>query len=155
MTAEYGRNAAASPELDLPLNREKMSKVIQEQQKPQPSHSNSADSRAILTFTTEGSETLAAELARNLVEKNLAACVQIMPGMRSFYRWEGRLEDSQETLILIKTRAGLWCELEKAVHSLHSYDTPELLAFSAEHVSKDYLVWMLANTRQPNTPEKS
>lgn len=94
----------------------------------------------VLTTTSKTEE--AESLARKIVEANLAACVQVLPPMKSFYFWEGGIQEDSEHLLLIKTLDEKFDELEKFIKSNHSYDVPEIVALSAEKVSKGYLNWM-------------
>jgi periplasmic divalent cation tolerance protein len=81
-------------------------------------------------------------LAKRLVEKRLAACVNLIPGVRSIYRWEGRVEESRETLLVLKTTAGALKELESAVKELHPYDVPEFVVLPVERASEAYANWV-------------
>ncbi len=81
-------------------------------------------------------------LARSLVEKRLAACVQILPQMTSVYFWEGKVEEEGEYLLLIKTLAEKQNEIEAFISSEHSYDTPEIVTFEADRVSEKYSDWL-------------
>src|ERR1700681_2018485 len=86
--------------------------------------------------------TVEAEKAgRALVERRLAACVNILPGMISHYRWEGKVERAEEAVMLIKTRALLADDVERAVRELHSYSTPAILVIPIESVERNYLGW--------------
>ena len=98
--------------------------------------------RLVLTTTTTPEE--AARLGRTLVEERLAACSTLLPGVRSIYRWQGAVEDSAESLLLIKTSAALIAALETRLHQLHSYQTPEFLVLSPESGSPAYLAWLAA-----------
>jgi len=100
---------------------------------------------ARIVFTTAATPDEAKRLARAFVDEQLAACVTLVPSVRSIYRWEGKVEDSTETLLLIKTGAEQLAALEARLHELHSYDTPEFLALRVEAGSRGYLDWMLAN----------
>lgn len=95
----------------------------------------------ILTTTpnTEEAETL----ARKIVESKLAACVQILPQMKSVYFWDGKIQTDAEHLLLIKTSDEKFDKLEKFIQANHSYEVPEIVALSAEKVSASYLNWML------------
>ncbi|MEB3184970.1 MAG: divalent-cation tolerance protein CutA [Cyanobacteriota bacterium] len=93
----------------------------------------------VLAITTEADENRAIALARALLERHLVACVNLRP-LRSLYRWQGRIEDSQEVELLLKTTPERLAELEAAVHELHSYDTPEWLSWSAA-ASSGYAAW--------------
>lgn len=96
----------------------------------------------IVVLSTCNSAEEAEKIARGLVEKRLAACVQITPGIRSFYRWKGEVQADNEFLLLIKTHRGLWRRLEGELRQLHSYEVPELVALAIVDGSEDYLAWM-------------
>ncbi len=101
----------------------------------------------IVVLTTCSSEEEAGRLARLCVGERLAACVQILPPMRSVYRWRGALEESEERLLLIKTRRGLFEALCRRLRAAHSYEVPEILALPVVDGSADYLLWMEAELR--------
>ena len=82
----------------------------------------------IVVLSTCASPEEAEKIARALVEKKLAACVNILPAVRSIYRWKGAIEDEQETLLLIKSSRALFGELRAEVQKLHSYEIPEVIA---------------------------
>jgi periplasmic divalent cation tolerance protein len=84
----------------------------------------------------------ARELAGVLVEQRLAACVNILPGVTSVYAWEGRIETTEEQLLLIKTMAGHYLALEACIKQRHPYDVPEIIAVPIERGSADYLDWL-------------
>jgi periplasmic divalent cation tolerance protein len=98
------------------------------------------DKRIVLS--TAASEEEAQKIARHLVEKQLAACVNIVPRIASIYRWQGKVESSQEWLLLIKTTAERFPAVRDAVRELHSYELPECIAISVEDGSADYLQWI-------------
>jgi periplasmic divalent cation tolerance protein len=91
----------------------------------------------------------AASLARILVGESLAACVNIVPGVRSIYRWEGRLQEEDEVLCLIKTRPANLDQVQRRIVELHPYDVPEILAFTVDEGSPAYLDWLKAATTAP------
>jgi periplasmic divalent cation tolerance protein len=93
-------------------------------------------------LTTTGSREEAATIAALLVESRLAGCVQIVPGVESVYRWEGRVEHDAEWLLLCKTESERFAELERAILGAHSYSTPEIVAIAIEDGSKAYLAWL-------------
>ena len=95
-----------------------------------------------LVLTTEANETLAEALAQQLLEQRLAACVSLMP-LRSRYRWRGAIERAEEVQLLIKTCPERLQDLLSALKSLHSYDTPEILHWSAQ-ASSGYAAWATA-----------
>lgn len=93
----------------------------------------------LITFPADGdAETLAA----TLIEERLAACVNILPPMRSIYRWQGKVERADECQLLIKTGPGRLRALEKRVKELHPYEVPEFLAVTIDEADKDYLAWL-------------
>lgn len=81
-------------------------------------------------------------MARHLVEKRVAACVNIVPGAHSFYWWKGQLEAAAEALIIAKTRGDRLPAFEEELKSVHSYQTPEMIAIPIEHGSAEYLAWI-------------
>ncbi len=87
-----------------------------------------------------------AKIARALVEERLAACVNIVPGLRSIYTWEGEVCDDGEALLVVKTRRSLMERLDERLHELHPYDTPELLALPVEKGAEKYLSWVTEAT---------
>ena len=108
-----------------------------------------ASAAAIVVLMTAGSQEEASRLAEMLVGAHLAACVQIMPQMESIYRWKGEVHRAPEFLLLAKTTAGCFDELEREVRSLHTYDTPEIIAVPAAHVSAPYFEWLTSNAFPP------
>jgi periplasmic divalent cation tolerance protein len=102
--------------------------------------------RAVFVYTTYPSVVEAEAAGRALVERRLAACVNILPGMISHYRWQGQVERGEETVMLIKTRASLTEDVRAAVKDMHSYDTPAILVLPIESVDQAYLGWILAET---------
>jgi len=100
---------------------------------------------ARIVVTTAANPEEAGRIARTLVEDRLAACATLIPSVRSIYRWEGKVEDTTETLLLIKTGVEQLAALEARLHTLHSYKTPEFLVLSPEGGSAAYLEWMQSN----------
>jgi periplasmic divalent cation tolerance protein len=96
----------------------------------------------IVVFSTCASAEEAQRMARALVEKRLAACVNVIPGIRSVYRWKDAIEDEEEVLLLIKTSRPLLEELREEIERLHSYEVPEVIALSIVDGSERYLSWM-------------
>jgi periplasmic divalent cation tolerance protein len=96
----------------------------------------------IVVLTTCDSEEQAARLARHLVEQRLAACVNILPHVRSIYRWNEKLEDAGEWMLVIKSRRDLFLALRAEIEKLHSYDTPEIIAMPVVEGSEAYLGWL-------------
>jgi periplasmic divalent cation tolerance protein len=99
--------------------------------------------RIILTTTTDPEE--AGRLARALVEERLAACATLIPAVQSIYHWQGKVESSTETLLLLKTTPGRLSALEARLGELHSYQTPEFIVLGVEAVSHPYLAWLQAS----------
>jgi periplasmic divalent cation tolerance protein len=91
---------------------------------------------------TAATEEEAGRLARMLVERRLAACVSRLPGLRSIYRWEGAVQESEEVLLIAKTLKTKVKELVKAVKREHSYSVPEVLSLPVKEGSRDYLRWL-------------
>ena len=109
--------------------------------------------RAVFVYTTWPTTVEAEAAGRALVERRLAACVNILPGMISHYRWEGKVERAEETVMIIKTRALLSEQVSAAVKAMHSYETPAILVMPIESVEKSYFAWILAETT-PGGPEQ-
>jgi periplasmic divalent cation tolerance protein len=102
--------------------------------------------KPILIYSTFPSPEAAAEVGKELVEGRLAACVNIIPGMQSIYRWEGRIAQDDEAVMIIKTRAGLAEAVMAATRRRHSYTNPALLVIPLEGGSADYLGWLMQET---------
>jgi periplasmic divalent cation tolerance protein len=96
----------------------------------------------IVVLSTCDSEDEAAQVARALVEKRLAACVNIIAGARSIYRWKDSIEDSPEWLLVIKSRRGLFDSLRAEIAKLHTYEVPEVIALPVVEGSETYLAWL-------------
>lgn len=96
----------------------------------------------LLILATAGSEPEAKRIAQTLVERQLAACVNIVPRVLSIYRWQGKLETAEEFLLLIKTAKQKEAAVQAAIRELHSYDLPECISLSIEGGSADYLKWI-------------
>jgi len=96
----------------------------------------------IVVFVTAGSEAEAETIAKTLVDEQLAACVNILSPMRSIYRWEGKLSDDREWLLVIKTRMDRFSAVEEKVKVLHSYQVPEVIALPIVQGSEGYLHWL-------------
>ena len=98
----------------------------------------------IVVLTTCASAEEAEKIARGLVEKRLAACVNVVGGVRSFYRWKGALEDPSEWLLLIKSKRELFTQLRAALEAAHSYEVPEIVVLPIIDGSPAYLNWLEA-----------
>jgi periplasmic divalent cation tolerance protein len=95
-----------------------------------------------VAFITAPDQEAAAGIARALVEEHLAACVNLLPGIRSVYRWEGAIEEDAEVLLVVKTRADRAAALVDRVVELHPYDVPEVVMLPAVGGSPTYLEWV-------------
>jgi len=104
-------------------------------------------SEPIVVLVTCGSEEEALKIANVLVEEHLAACVNLISPIRSIYRWEGKIWDEKECLLIIKTQKQRFEELEKKVKSLHSYSVPEIISFPIVEGASSYLSWINENTK--------
>lgn len=102
---------------------------------------------AIVVFMTAADADEARRIANHLVDEQLAACVQILPEIESVYRWQGKVEHEKERLILAKTTAAQFVELEKAVRAIHSYETPEIVAVAMTALSEPYRAWLVNSLR--------
>jgi len=102
---------------------------------------------ALLVFTTLPSADKAAELAKALVEERLAACANLLPAIRSIYRWQGKLQDENEVVVLLKTRAEHLERLKLRILELHPYEVPEVLAVPVEAGYQPYLDWLAGETK--------
>ncbi|HYS48417.1 MAG TPA: divalent-cation tolerance protein CutA [Xanthobacteraceae bacterium] len=102
--------------------------------------------RAVLVYTTYPSVVEAEQAGRAIVERRLAACVNILPGMISHYWWQGVLERGEEVVMIIKTRASFAEKVRAAVRAGHSYTTPSILVVPVEGGDPDYLGWIMAET---------
>lgn len=103
--------------------------------------------RVVFVYTSYPSIVEAETAGKVLVERKLAACVNILPGMVSLYRWQDKMERSEEAVMLIKTRAARAEDVCATVRQMHSYDTPAILVLPIESVDRTYLAWLLAETQ--------
>ena len=100
-----------------------------------------------IVLSTCANQEEAERIARRLVQQQLAACVNILPGVQSIYRWQGKVETAAEVLMVIKTSADLVPEVELTIASLHSYDVPEFLVLPVFGGSHAYLAWLTDSLR--------
>lgn len=96
----------------------------------------------IVFFITAASPEEGERLARALLEERLAACVNVVPGVRSFFWWEGKVQEEGEVLLIGKGRADLFAKVQDLVRALHSYTVPEIIAVPITTGSPDYLRWI-------------
>jgi len=104
--------------------------------------------RVVFVYTTHPSVVEAERIGRELVERRLRACVNILPGMVSLYWWQGAVERGEEAVMIIKTRAALAEPVRAAVRQLHSYTTPAILVLPIESVDPNYREWLLTETQE-------
>jgi periplasmic divalent cation tolerance protein len=102
-------------------------------------------SNARILLTTAGSQEEARKLAQALVERRLAACVNIVPRIESVYRWQGKVETAEEWLLIIKTQVEAFERVRDAIKELHSYELPECLMLEVSGGSEGYLKWIAEN----------
>ncbi|MBF0161211.1 MAG: divalent-cation tolerance protein CutA [Magnetococcales bacterium] len=107
------------------------------------------DTELVLVWTTVPDEALAASVAESLLREQLAACVHVLPGGRSFYHWQGALHRDAEWTLLIKTRQALYPVLEQRLLALHPYEVPEILQTPITRCLPAYGAWLLASTPLP------
>ena len=104
----------------------------------------------MIVFSTFPDESAARAAAEKLVEERLAACVNILPGLTSIYRWEGKIETSKEVLLIIKTPRGSYSRLESALKACHPSELPEILAVATDAGLPEYLQWVAHETARTN-----
>lgn len=98
-------------------------------------------------MTTVADRSQALALADQVVRERLVACAQMLPPITSIYSWQGEIEQAEEFLLLLKTPADRYPDLEHRLHQIHPYDEPEILALPATQVSATYLDWAVVQTR--------
>jgi len=104
--------------------------------------------RAVFVYTTYPSVVEAEQAGRALVERRLCACVNIYPGMISYYWWQGSVDRGEEVTMIAKTRASLSEKVRAAIRAMHSYTTPAILVIPLESVDPDYQAWIEAETAE-------
>ncbi|ETR75658.1 dihydroorotate dehydrogenase [Afipia sp. P52-10] len=107
--------------------------------------------RAVFVYTTFPSLVEAEAAAKVIVEGKLAACANILPGMISHYRWEGKVERAEEVVTIFKTRTSLADRVREAVRQNHSYEVPAIAVIALESVDRDYFGWLLDSTKPDET----
>jgi periplasmic divalent cation tolerance protein len=111
--------------------------------------------QVLLVMSSLPDQATAEQLARTLIERRLAACVNVLAPCVSVYRWQGKVEEAAEVPVLIKTTASRYAELESAVRTLHPYELPEIVAVPLIYGLPSYLDWVAAETALPGTPLSS
>ena len=99
-----------------------------------------------IVYTTAGSEEEAENISKNLIEKNLAACINTFP-IKSFYKWKGKTETDNEVAMIIKTRSELVKKIIKEIKKIHSYEIPAIFSISIEKGDKDFFNWINENLK--------
>lgn len=102
----------------------------------------------VVVLVTAATADEARRIAAQLIERQQAACVNVVDAVRSIYRWEGAVRDDAEVLLIIKTTAERYPEVERSVRELHSYDVPEVIALPLVQGSSPYLEWLTASVRR-------
>jgi len=105
--------------------------------------------KILLIYCTVAGETEAQHISRVLLAKKLAACCTIIPAVTSIFHWQGRVEEAQETLLLIKTSQKKYNQLEKEIQMLHTYEVPEIIAVNIEEASPAYVDWLIDSVDTP------
>lgn len=105
------------------------------------------DTAGLIVLSSAPDEAVGKSIATALVERRLAACVNLLPGATSVYRWQGSLEEAREVLMIVKTTRDRVAALEQAFCELHPYDTPEFVVLEPEHVAPRYSAWLERETR--------
>ena len=106
----------------------------------------------VVVLVTAANRRECRKIARQLVESKLAACVNITPAIQSIYRWEGKIADEREFLLVIKSARELFPEIQAAVSKLHSYATPEIICLPIIDGSENYLRWVSDSVKRANEP---
>ena len=102
----------------------------------------------LVVLCTCPNDTVAKKLAAGLVDLRLAACVNVLPGIRSIYRWQGQIQEDGEALMVIKTPAKMYSALERWLQEQHPYDVPEIVALPIERGLPGYLEWVAQETQK-------
>lgn len=104
----------------------------------------------LLAFSTFPDVETARRIARQLVRENFAACANIIPAIESIYRWQGKMEEGNETLVLFKTSAVRFAAFQEKLKSLHPYDVPEIIACPVDRALPEYLRWVIDSSGPEN-----
>lgn len=107
------------------------------------------DSQPLVVYCTCPDQATAERIAETVVGERLAACVNLIPGLLSIYRWEGQIQRDSELLLMIKTRDAIYHLLEARIRELHPYQTPEIIALPIQSGAAAYLDWLADNTGTP------
>ena len=111
-----------------------------------------ASPSVLLVVTTVGTEEQALDIAQRLLESQLAACVNILPGVRSVFRWKGKVQHEGEFLLMVKTLKENFERVRNVIQELNTYELPEILAFPASHVDEAFAAWVATNSTGIESP---
>lgn len=106
---------------------------------------------ARLVLCTVPDEACAERIGRTLLDERLVACVNVIPGVRSLYRWKGKVEDDRELLLVLKTEVSRYAALEQRIQQLHPYEVCEVLCLDVAAGAQAYLAWLSRETAPPST----
>jgi len=109
----------------------------------------------VVVLVTAASRRECRKIARHLVEAKLAACVNITQAVESLYRWEGKIADEKEFVLLIKSTRDLFPEIKAEISRIHSYHTPEIICLPIIDGSRNYLQWLSDSVKAPVTPPEA
>ena len=101
----------------------------------------------IFIYVTCPTLAVAKKIARSVVDERLCACANILPSMRSIYRWQGRVHEDREVVLILKTRSARYAAVERAVRKMHPYDCPCIVALPIVHGERGYFRWLAAESR--------
>src|SRR5512140_234935 len=107
---------------------------------------HTSDPEILIVVTTVGTQEQALDIANNLVDRHLAACVNIVPGVRSIFRWKGEVNDDTEFLLLVKTVKERYDDVAGAIKALHAYELPEILAYPATFADPVFSSWVAGSS---------
>lgn len=117
-------------------------KPAKAKQKPAPRRKPTTGSRVVVVVTTVGTEQQALDIAHSLVANRLAACVNILPAIRSVFRWKGKVNDDGEFMLIVKTIESRFSAVKKAMSELNAYELPEVLGFPATFADAAFSRWV-------------
>jgi periplasmic divalent cation tolerance protein len=107
--------------------------------------------KIIQIITTADDKRIIEKIGRDLVERKLVACAQILGPIQSIYRWKGAVEDASEWLLLMKSKASLYPAIEEEIRQQHPYELPEIIAINIDEGLADYLGWVAGETKEPKS----
>ena len=102
--------------------------------------------QVLVILVTAVNQEEAVRIGKGVVNAKLAACVNIIPGVQSMYRWKGKVVKAQEVLLILKSTKPRYCALEKAIKAMHTYETPEIIALPVKEGLDQYIGWVRRET---------